>query len=66
MGHLSINETWKYFPLEIYSQIPSFEAVMQIRVGPISRPAYLIYFLSSEFILFVCSFVCLLIEDFAS
>lgn len=30
MGHLSINRTWKYFPFGIYSQVTSFEAVMQI------------------------------------
>jgi hypothetical protein len=52
MGHLSVNETWKYFPHGIYSQITSFEAVMQIIVGSSSRPTHQIY-LSLEFVFFL-------------
>lgn len=53
MGHLSINGTWKYFPLGIYSQVTSFEAVMQIRVGPNLRPIHCIYFLFWDFYFFM-------------
>lgn len=56
VSHLSVNGTWKYFPLGIYSQVTSFEAVMQIGVGPNSRPVDLIYFLSLEFTVFFCFF----------
>lgn len=65
MGHWSINRTWKYLPLGIYLPVTSFEAVMQIRVGPNSRPIHLIYFLSLEFYLCIdVLFIYLLADSF--
>lgn len=56
VGHLSINGTWKYFPLGIYSQVTSFEEVMQTRVGSNSRSIHLIYSCSLPFLLGVSAF----------